>query len=113
MFKHYIKRTVRKIIAIPFYFIFSIANLIVKPVSVLLRLISLPGAMVTLLIAGINYFNSGILNITLQFIIMAILSGVTYIFAPYLPSFTHNKYNRLKNIVFYPIVIKPPVRFTM
>lgn len=113
MFKHYVKRTIRKMIAIPFFLIFGVISLVVKPVSLLLRLISLPCSIVALAIAGINLFNNGPLNITALSFIICVSSGFVYITMPYFPSFVYTKFKKFKKIVFYPIVIRPPVRFTV
>jgi len=113
MFKYYVKRTIRKIIAIPFFIIFTIVNLIAKPMSAILRFISPSVAIATLGIAGITFFNGGDLFITILSIILSILFTSLYIISPHMPTFVNNKYIKLKKIVFYPIVIRPPVRFTV
>jgi len=113
MFKHYVKRIIRKITVIPFFIIFAIVNLIAKPISASLRFISPFAAIAAFAIAGITFLNSGGLFITILFIILSILFVSVYIISPYIPAFVKNTYIKLKKIVFYPIVIRPPVRFTM
>ena len=113
MFKHYVKRTIRKIIAIPLFIIFTFVSLVIKPFSALLRLASLPCSALAVIVAAINFFNSGVLYVTLQFFAVAGLFIAIYLVAPYFPAYVYNTRYNLKKIVSHPIVIRPPVRFTM
>lgn len=113
MFKHYVKRTIRKMVAIPLFIVFALASLIVKPMSALLRLVSLPCSVLAVVMAAITFFNSGLLSITLQFLLAAGLFTVIYIVVPHFPSFVYSTRYNLKEIVRRPIVVRPPVRFTM
>ena len=113
MFKHYVKRTIKKAIAIPLFIFFTLVSLIIRPVSALLRLVSLPFSVLGVGVAAVNFFNNGFYNITFQFLALAGLFAVIYIIAPYFPAFVYNTRYNLKEIVSRPIVIRPPVRFTM
>ena len=113
MFKHYVKRTIRKIFAIPLFLVLFIVKLVIKPLTAILRIISLPLSVIAAGMAAITYFNNGSLTIIIQMLLLAGIFTGTYIVAPYLSSFVLSKYYKTKETVLRPIVIRPPVRFTI
>ena len=113
MFKHYVKRAVKKVVVLPFFIILFIVRLIIKPLSALIHFISIPLSIITTGIAAIIYFNNGALNVIVQTLLLSGIFIGIYLITLKISSFTYRTYNKLYAIVSRPIVIKPPVRFTL
>lgn len=112
MLKHYIKRTIKKIFAMPLWIIFNVIHLIAKPLAKLLRFVAFPGAIIAVVVAAINFFNEGLSLATTQVLVFALAMAIGYAVAPYLASAVYGIKTALKRAALRPIVVRPPVRFT-
>lgn len=113
MFTHYVKRTIKKIISLPLWLIFNLIYLIVKPLSKALRLLSFPGTILAVIVASVVFFNEGFTILTVQILIAALVMALIYAVAPYIPYWVYNAKYVLKQLALRPIVIRPPVRYTV
>lgn len=112
MLKHYIRRTIKKIFALPLWIIFNVIHIIAKPLARLLRLVAFPGTILGVVVAAINYFNEGFSLLTTKVLIFALAMAIGYAVAPYLASAVYSIKTALKRAALRPIVVRPPVRFT-
>ena len=111
MFKHYAKRTIKKLFAIPLWIAFIIISLIAKPTAFILRLFSVPYAIVALADAVMKYMQSGI-NITIaQPLLIVLAMVIIFVVAPHIANWTRNIKFKLKNVALRPIVVRPKVRY--
>ena len=110
MFKFYMKRTIKKLLAFPLWLVFILLDLIAKPLSLVARIFSLPVALLSAVGIYMSY-NAGMNGMMMQYGLTAVIAVVLFFAAPHIASWIYYTKHDLKETALFPIVVRPKIRY--
>ena len=111
MFKFYLKKTIKKMLALILWPVFFVLSLFAKPMFFLLRLMSVPGILMS--VGGIyQCITAGTHEMIFQYAAIAVISIIMLFAAPKIAEWIIDTKYDLKETALFPIVVRAKYKFT-
>lgn len=109
---YYIKKLIYKLLAFPLWIVLSLVCLIVKPLFFLIRLMAIPGIIMSIEIMYLAFASDTYIMI-IQSVAVALIAVILWFVSPKFAVWIVDKKDDLKDVALFPISIKAQYPFTV